>query len=379
VDKKIKIYWLANSSSPHVRHWAELLQVADCNFDVHIISIWHKNILKDVGLKGVTNKRVLPKLFRYFPEILQYLILGIIIRLGVIKKDHVLHAHGTSGYGFVAFISGLKYGLTTYGSEVYSAEAKGLVYQSLLNKILKNAVAITSASPEMTRSLKTFFNIKNGKIHEFSLGVSSKFYYSEQERKRVREEFGINEGPVWIINRRSAPLYHTLELVEAFVSVRQRVGEGHLLVLEGDADKSYWLEVKSLCENNSHITPLCGFVSQSTLRAMLSASDFAISIPDSDQLSSSILEGALCGAVPLLRNLPAYGRVKEFGVFFDIANKASFDEIFNKSLSLYHSSEYVTRVMKVRAEVEKYKMASIIPDILGFYHCISGVLCSKGK
>ncbi len=379
--KKKQIYWLANSNSPHVRHWCELLEKTDCGYDIQIISIWHKNSIEDIKLREAKCIQILPRFFSVFPEILQYFFLGIIIRFGAINKAHAFHVHGTSGYGLAALISGFKFGVTTYGSEIYSAPNKGLVYKLLINQILKSSVAITSASPEMTKSLQRVFKVRNEKIHEFSLGVSDVFYFNNEECKSVRDDLGVKEGPVWIANRRVAPNYHTLELAQAFVRFRKKTNKGFLLIMEGDSDRRYLSEVELFCETCDYVRIIRGFVSQDRLRAFLSAADFAISIPDTDQLSSSILEGGLCDAVPLLRKLPSYDMVKRFSILFEINNgkQESFDEIFIKSSLVYQTAEYVSWVEKVHGDVKKFKMEYVFPNILNYYKDLVPDLFEKNE
>ena len=360
-----------------MRHWDEIIAKVACDYDFQIISIWHKNSLEEIELGTVTCKQILPKFFSVFPEIFQYFFLGVIIRFVAKNEAYALHAHGTSGYGLAALVSGFKYGVTTYGSEIYAASKRGCVYKALINKILTSSTAITSASPKMTDTLKRNFNVEDAKIHEFSLGVSSTFYFSAKESKRVRDKLGVVEGPIWVANRRVAPIYHTLELVQAFIRTRKRTNTGHLLIMEGDADKSYLSDVELLCETCPHITIISGFINQGGLRAFLSAADFAISIPDTDQLSSSILEGAVCGAIPLLRNLSCYDLVKGFSIVFEINDKDSYEEIFLKSSLIYHKGECADLVKKVLAGVEKFKMEFAIPDMLNFYRSIFAVLCPK--
>lgn len=372
MNKKIKIYWLANPGSPHVRHWDELVSGLDCYFDFEIMSIWHKNNIGSIEFEVVKYKKILPRFIGKLPEIVQYLILGVYIRFSKdIETGSIFHAHNTSGYGLVALVSGYCFGITTYGSEIFSAQKKGWFYRFIIRQVLKKSKGITSASPAMTQNLIEYFDVEEEKIVEFSLGVSKEFFYDKGEGDLLKGQFGISSSPIWMLNRRVHPIYHTMELVTAFIKVRNEINTGYLFILEGDSDADYFSKIEAVCLHHDYIKLIRGFIPRPVLRHYLSAADFAISIPDTDQLSSSILEGAMCGAIPLLRDMTSYAEVKKFSLNFRIEssdNEFSYEDIFISSYQLLQSEAYGKLSRTMLNEINKFDMQSVLPHIRVFYN-----------
>jgi hypothetical protein len=190
----------------------------------------------------------------------------------------------------------------------------------MIRSVLSNAKRITSSSPQMTDSLVQQLKIPREKIQEIYLGVAPIFLFSENAREQGRKILGIpREAKVWIANRRMLPIYQTIELVRAFNHFAREVSNVHLILIEGDADKEYGQQVRQAAEGITGYTHIIqGFVTQDVLARWLCTADFAVSIPKSDQLSSSILEAMRCEAIPVLGKLPAYQKIGNAAEWIDL-------------------------------------------------------------
>jgi glycosyltransferase involved in cell wall biosynthesis len=311
-----QIDFLGNPCSPHVRHWEMVMS------GTNLVPLVHGLPQHVVGQPMVRLCKIVgPAWIRHLPIILAYALAGFRLRWlrWAGRGIGFVHAHNVSGYGLVAWLSGEMYGLTTYGSEIYDAPNRGWAYRSMIRKVLRNATFITSASPQMTQALVDLFSVSREKIHEFYMGVADVFVLSGERRQRIREQLRVAiDEPVWVVNRRVHSLYSTVELVQAFKRYAEHNASGILVVLQGDADGDYLKTVVATIAAEPRIHLIHGFLTQEELCDWLCAADFAISIPRSDQLSSSILEAMSCGAVPVLGNLPAYAVVKDLAVTVDI-------------------------------------------------------------
>jgi len=300
-----KIDFLANPTSPHVRHWETVLIAGDIKPLVY-------GIPQHDGLMLVRSVHTLgPTWARYLPSSLNYVLSGIWLRLGGLGPSQsapkFFHAHNTSGYGLVAWLSGVNYIVTTYGTEIYDAKNRGWLYRYLISKVLGKAILITSTSEQMTSALMSEFRVPREKIREFSLGVSPIFCHSDYLREIARSELDISsDSKVWISNRRVHPLYRIKEIINAFDSFAKEYPDCYLIILEGDSDRSYFDDIQALAEKSQNVRLIRGFIPQSQLKSLLCASDFSISIPITDQLSSSILEAMACGVVPIINSIDAY-------------------------------------------------------------------------
>lgn len=304
--------FFANSGSPHVRHWAQILDKAGVAFSVCTV---HSASL--LGEKPISRHFELLARHSSFAKVLAYLLLGLRLRLrlslGRPPSTHLLHAHNTSGYGFAAWISGCPYIVTTYGSEIFEVERRGSLYRFFIRRILSKARLVTASSEEMADFLYRHLGVARERIKAFSMGVSPVFRQDEGARKAVRERLGIGlREVVFVYNRRIRPLYNTLEVIEAFRRLVQQNGSCRLILLEGDSDKNY---VEVVLRNlPSRIIFVPGFIQQEELVGYLCASDYVLSVPDTDQMSSSILEAMACGCTPVLLRNPAYTPVIKTGV-----------------------------------------------------------------
>lgn len=300
------ISYVANASSPHVRHWVEYLD--ELGLPYHIYSI-HKNSF--FPPEQVTTKFNGLLRFGALGSIVAYILLGLWLRLFV-PKALQLHAHNTSGYGLSAYLSGRKYLLTTYGSEIFSVPQKSIIYRFLIRRTLHAAEKITASSQHMQDTLTKHFSVPASRVMTFSLGVSSVFRVSTEKRSIVRQQLGISEqDTVWIYNRRITPLYRTLDVVEAFQQFARGRQSYRLLLLAGDFDAQYLAKVKSHIQGDNNIQLIDGFIDQAQLSGYLCAADVALSLPKSDQLSSSILEALSCGCLLILAKLSAYQSITD--------------------------------------------------------------------
>lgn len=305
------VVFLGNAASPHVRHWSVFLTRAGIP---HAVAGIHAgNLLQGVPVRH--HFRWLHRLGRA-GDYLGYVLLGLLCRLRYRggRDGVLLHAHNTSGYGLAALLSGCPYIVTTYGSEIYAAAARGRLYRCLIGAVLRRALLVTASTARMHDELVRGFGLPEERIVTFSLGVDPLFFPDAAARARLRAAHGIGqEEPVWISNRRITPLYHTLELVRAFRRYRADGGRGRLILLEGSSDPAYLARVLAEAAAVPEVLFVPGFLAQDRLRSLLSAADFAISVPDTDQLSSSILESIACGCIPVLLDNPAYAPVLRTG------------------------------------------------------------------
>lgn len=321
------IHFLANPSSPHVRHWDMVLQ--QCGMQAIVYGI-AQHVCSAVLVKHA--RTVGPKWLIRLPGPLAYVLAGLLLRcmtfFGKPLADFI-HAHNTSGYGLMARLSNLPYTITTYGTEIYSASHRSFLYRFIIRSVLMHAQRITSSSPQMTNALVKQLQIPKEKIQEIYLGVSPIFSFSEDRRIKGREALRIpHDAKVWIANRRMTPYYHTVELVRAFTLFSQQASNVHLILIEGDADTNYCKQVHNTAVDGSgNIHIIQGFVTQNELAQWLCAADFAISIPVSDQLSSSIVEAMRCQVIPVLGKLPAYQRIKDAAVWVDLEPKVLHDNV----------------------------------------------------
>lgn len=330
MSSSTQVIFLANAYSPHVTHW---IQVLARNLIHPVVFTIHE---KGVGSKIGAPVMLLLKNYGWMPTTLRYIFAGLYIRFFMGKKSRLelFHAHNTSGYGLMAYLSGAPYILTTYGSEIFSANQKGWLYKAVIRKILHKAIYITGTTEAMAHSLMYDFGVSRNKITIFSLGLEGPFVYSKTMRQQERSALNVpsDDTPIFFANRRIHPHYNVVPLVRAFRTIYAQQQKGLLLLLEGDSDKQYLKLVEQEMAGCDAIKIIRGFIDQQQLCAYLCASDFVVSIPNSDQLSSSILEAAACMNVPILSDIDAYDelfRVEGSVRLMDLGERAIAEKLFS--------------------------------------------------
>lgn len=342
------ILYIANASSPHVRHWVEYLD--ELGLPYHIYSIHPNAFFPDTC---VTTKFHWMARLGALGSIFAYALLGLWLKL-LLPKNAYLHAHNTSGYGLSAYLSGRRYITTTYGSEIFLAPQKSAIYRYLIHRTLHAAEKITASSMHMQDTLVQNFAVPLNQIMTFSLGVSSVFQSSLEKRQAFRQKLAAQESDtLWIYNRRITPLYRTLEVVEAFQQFAQDRRDYRLLLLAGDFDPQYLSTVREHIQNNQNIHLIEGFIDQNQLGGYLCAADVALSIPKSDQLSSSILEALSCDCLLILAKLEAYQEViDEFPcVLIEEVTAETIQQAFQQSTQYVHAQATLALIQQQRRQV----------------------------
>ncbi len=304
--ESLRITLIANPHSVHVRRWLKLFRLAGMHVGIATAERPQQGDVPDVPLEFLV-----PNAFTG-PMSLRYVWAGWNARRRRQDPHEILHAHCASGNGLAAWLSRRPYVITTYGSEVFCAADRGRLYHRMIRRVLQGATLVTATTPRMTETLQQEFGLPAERIRTFSLGYDSDIFapVDDEARNRLKREFGLPADELlWVINRRSLPLYHTVEVVSGFLQYCVDHAGGRLVVLSGDADAAYSRQVRKVIaasSQGSRVRLIGEFLSADGVAKWLQAADFAISVPRTDQLSTSILEAMACGSVPVLSDLDAY-------------------------------------------------------------------------
>ncbi len=302
---------IANPYSVHVLRWLQLYEKAD--IEVRIESPERK---QEGGPTGVPIEHLAPG-WVPGPSFMRYRRAGRAARKRQRSTGEILHAHCTSGSGYTALLSRHPYIVTTYGSEVFGAAERGWMYRWMIKRVLRGATLVTATTPKMASTLVNEFGVSEDRIRMFSLGYDSSVFSTveEKERRKLRRDLELpSTERVWVINRRSLSLYRTVEVVSGFLAFCLDHADGQLVVLSGDDDAAYSKQLRDVIAASQYASRvhLVGeFLPAEGVAKWLRAADFAISVPKTDQLSTSILEAMACGAIPVLSDLEAYQQLHD--------------------------------------------------------------------
>lgn len=297
---------IANPYSVHVLRWLQLYEKAGIT-----VRIESPERQQDGAPEGVTIEHLAPGWIPG-PSFLRYRRAGKAASQRSRQPGEILHAHCTSGSGYTALLSRQPYIVTTYGSEVFGARERGRLYHWMIKRVLRGASLVTATTPKMVSTLVEEFGVPEDRIRMFSLGYDSSVFtmVDDKKRRQLRRERDLpSTERVWVINRRSLSLYRTVEVVSGFLQFCQDHADGHLIVLSGDDDPAYSKQLRDVIEASHHqsrVHMVGEFLPAEGVAQWLRTADYAISVPKTDQLSTSILEAMACGTLPVLSNLDAY-------------------------------------------------------------------------
>lgn len=184
----MKVIMIANASSTHTVRWANSLQ--ENGIDITLIT---QHQVRE-GLNDNIKLIYLP--YRggkgYFLNTFRLKSL-----VNKIKPD-LIHVHFASGYGTLAYLSGLQYVLSVWGSDVYRFPNNNPINKLLLKKILKKATLVLSTSKAMAVETSKYFS---GNIEITPFGVDVKKYNLEKNSstnfrfgllKVIEERYGVD-------------------------------------------------------------------------------------------------------------------------------------------------------------------------------------------
>lgn len=365
-----KVHFVANAHSVHVERWLTLLAQTSAS-----VQIDTANVVPAFTNSVLSTRPLVPDWLR-IPMTLRYLLGGLVLRLSSrTEAENPLVAHCASGNGFMAWLSGQKYVIVAYGTEIFSARERGYLYRWLMKRILQGAQRIADCSPECTMVLREQFQIPAEKIYSFHLGYDEEHFcpVSSIVRMNLRREARLPvDEPVWVINRRTRPLYRTREVVQGFLRYCESGGTGRLVVLSGDHDPDYTQSIRNALQNHPHgdrVVVVRRMLNPAEFAAWMQLSDFSISVPQTDNFSISILESMGCGTVPILSNLTGYDELRECRPirWMTDYDPTDFARMFANTAASWPARQDAERNECIRFVQARYSTEKAIRDIADFF------------
>lgn len=235
---------------------------------------------------------------------------------------------------------------TPWGSDIYHVSNPIMKY--FVRKLLHKASRILTTSTSMAGFLMARYGVDNKKIGTYSWGIDTSLFRTAlpEEKKNIRKDLEIPETSFVIFsNRVLSPLYQIDMIVRAFLDAEATLINPYLIILEGDDDISesitkYRASIRSQCSGHHNIRFLRGPITSSVMAAYLKVSDVAISIPNSDQRSTSVLEALATTPAIILSDLPAYRDLRNDGYLFTLLENLSEKFVgaaFQEAQSISHA------------------------------------------
>lgn len=281
--------FLGNSASSHLETWVNLYrlrrQEVGSLYSVHPLQGQFR------AERRVTLGHKLPS----------YALLGCMLRFA--KGHEPIHAHGASGYGLSALLSGRPYVVTIYGSELLPS--RGPAYLRLVRAVLRRARAITVTSRTAMQRVIEICPSVEGKTHCFHTGLD----IQKLQRVAALAKAEPEPGPIKLMCiRNCAPNYRTAEVLTALRTIVHDVPDFRLMVALGNGDPAYFTRLRSEFAD-PWVTYLDGIVPNEAFLARIRDTDICVNFPIADQASATLLEAVFFGKLIVTNRLDAYADI----------------------------------------------------------------------
>jgi len=205
-----------------------------------------------------------------------------------------VHIHQANSYAFLTLLALRNFGcqkiLTAWGSDILINPQKSLFLNQMVKYILNQVDIVTADSNTLLNEANKLVH-KNLELHNINFGVAL-------SDCRVAKE------NILYSNRLHKALYNIDKIIISFTQF-VALNPQWKLVLAGSGEETDRL--KSLVNelNLNDYVDFIGWVDAQTNYAYYCKSKIYVSIPQSDSVSLSLVEGIICGCIPFVSNLPA--------------------------------------------------------------------------
>jgi glycosyltransferase involved in cell wall biosynthesis len=210
-------------------------------------------------------------------------------------RPDVVHAHWLPAYGFMAALLRLRPLIAmAWGSDVYAATPRQLAQCRF---VLRRADVAMSDSQDLLDRLVAL-GARPADTYLLNWGVDLERFAPAPDRRAVRRELGLADGPLVLSPRALTPLYRPQVIVEAFDRVAPDVAGAQLVL------KHIGIDEPDLGRPLPAGARIIGHVPYEALADYYRAADVCVSIPASDSSPRSVWEAMACGCACVLSDLP---------------------------------------------------------------------------
>jgi len=357
----MKICYIANGMSIHTQRWVKYF--AEKGHEVHLISPrpFGDNNIEDVKLHVL--KKVCPQI-RIISYVINLPLYVIQVRRLVKRvKPDILHAHYVTNCGFLGALTGFHpFVLSAWGSDVLAAPKKSRIIKLMVKFALKKANSVSTTSQYLEAYLHKEFNLPQHKVSAIPWGVDLRIFHKgyEIEVKELRVNLGVDDSNFIILSPRHLKDHYRIEyIVQAMPYILARYRNVILILLKGAAEeKKYESQIDNLVKElgvAKNVRLIHKELKLKEMAALYNLSDALISIPKSDQFSSSIQEGMACGTIPIVGDLEVYHQYLTDGENALFVNAEDPEEIAEKVVYCIEHPEFKERFYAINRKIIEEK------------------------
>lgn len=291
---------LANYDSPHLTPWIKIYEgLSSFNF-IFISNNYSSNNGNFICLNrsNTSNPFVIRSLIKEY-------------------KIDLVHTHSAGKLGVVSLFLNKPIIIRIYGSELF-VTSNSIIKRFVMKLVLRKASRIGASSKYTKDFIKQTYLSEYDKTAYFPFPASETFkkiHFDIEERNHIFSKYNRdaklnNTSKIFFINRRVGSLYNTKEVVNAFVKYYSRNNNAYLMIMNSfTSDIEYLSQLKNILQNSIASDNICFLdnkLNALELNDLYNISNLFISIPNTDQLSLSIMEGVKANCLPVIANSDSY-------------------------------------------------------------------------
>jgi glycosyltransferase involved in cell wall biosynthesis len=365
----LRVVLLAPATSAHTRRWAD--DLAARGHQVTVCS-WHEPDLRPEGWRAVSAPAgpCLP---------LRALRAGHWLRREVRRvRPDVIHVHSLGLHGALSLLLPARPAapvvITPWGSELRAAE-RHPGRASVARLALRRAARVVPTSQEVAEHVASRYRVLRSRITVLSWGVPDILLDAgnDADPRSTRARYGIPAGATVVLSVRSTTeVYRTREILAAFTRAARVRADLFLVLLAGHrpahaaagrAQQEYLAHLRARAQNLAgRVAVIDRPLGQAEMFSLMRASDAAISVPQADQRSSSVLEAAAAGCRLLLSDIAPYRELVADGLSADLLPDplvSSLADALGSAGPLDAADRLVNRQLISQAERGSLKVAEL--------------------
>ena len=202
--------------------------------------------------------------------------------------------------------------LSPWGNDILHDPFQSEKARRLVGHALNRVEHITGNMPGLEDYLAAHFKVPREKASFFSWGADLEVFHLRPSTNTaaLREEMGIPPHARIILSPRNfSPYWGVQTLIQAIPRIIEKMPSAHFVLLLGSGDAQFldaqmeYLRAKRCAH---HVSAIWEFLPRQKLADLFCLAEVFLSIPHTDFLAQTLLEGMACGCVPICRNLHAY-------------------------------------------------------------------------
>jgi glycosyltransferase involved in cell wall biosynthesis len=223
-------------------------------------------------------------------------------------------------HGFEAYYNGLATAwagpyprvLTPWGKDVHHDADLGPIYGWAVGRALRGVDCISTNDETLPEFLAERYGIEKERVFAFSWGVDLSVFRPglEEGARRWKERLQIEpEAPLVFSPRLFQPHWGGEAIVEAVPAILSARADARIVILAARDDGGFRSAMKRRAEAlgvAGAIRWIEDWLEPEAMATLYNAADVFISIPKTDLLAMTVLEGMACGCLPILSDQPAY-------------------------------------------------------------------------